>query len=46
MLSNKMYVSGIDGNITSPEIDAPSLPPLKTKKGRPKAISTLIEASA
>jgi transposase len=45
MLSNKMYVRGIDGNITSHEIDAPSLPPSK-KKGRIKAISTLIEASA
>lgn len=39
MLSGKVYVKGIDGNITGKQIDAPSLPTPK-QKGRPKKDAT------
>jgi transposase len=39
MLSQKMYLKGIDGNITSEQINAPSLPAPKVK-GRPKQSAT------
>lgn len=35
MLSERMYVLGVEGGATSGEIGAPSLPELK-KKGRPR----------
>jgi transposase len=35
MLHQKMYVKGIEGNVTGKEIDAPALPPSKPQ-GRPK----------
>ena len=40
MLSQRMYVSGIDGTLTATEIDAPTLPAPK-KKGRPKKTNIL-----
>lgn len=42
MLSERMYVSGIDGLVTAKEISAPSLPPPK-KKGRPKKETILMK---
>ena len=39
MLSKKVYVKGIDGNITSQQINAPELPVPKLK-GRPKRSAT------
>lgn len=39
LLSGKVYVKGIDGNVTSQQIDAPALPPSKPK-GRQKKIAT------
>lgn len=38
MLSERMYVSGIDGRLVSSDIDAPSVPQAK-KRGRPKKIN-------
>jgi transposase len=40
MLSERMYVRGIDGRVRSGEIIAPRLPEPK-KKGRPKKMSTV-----
>jgi transposase len=40
MLTERMYVRGIDGRVTSAEISAPQLPETK-KRGRPKKISTM-----
>jgi len=43
MLSERMYVRGIDGRITSSMIGAPQLPKPK-KRGRPKKTSTIATA--
>jgi len=37
MLSERMYVVGVNGNLTHEAIDAPALPAQK-KKGRPKKV--------
>ncbi len=34
MLHQKMYVKGIEGNVTGKEIDAPALPPFKAQGRR------------
>ncbi len=39
MLSNRVYVKGIDGDISSAHINAPALPPARSK-GRPKKNAT------
>jgi len=39
MLSERVYVKGIDGNISAEQINAPALPPAKPK-GRPKKNAT------
>lgn len=41
MLSQRMYVRGINGNLTATEIQAPILPPPK-KQGRPRKLNTLV----
>jgi hypothetical protein len=38
MLSERMYVSGIEGELTAKDIDAP-LPPAAKKKGRSKKMA-------
>lgn len=45
MLSERMYVSGINGALTSRDIDAP-LPASPKKRGRPKKVSNTTEVSA
>ena len=45
MLSEKLYVRGIDGALTTSQLNAPCLPP-PTKKGRPKKANNINEVSA
>ena len=39
LVSGKVYIKGIDGDLTSKQIDAPVLPETKSK-GRPKNTAT------